>query len=129
VFIKFYGKLASVLSVATLYPHFVDKKLLNATDVEELHAISASIKKAAYVLRKISSSLQAGQTESFYIFLTIIQDHGNAASIQAVSEIKTEIESLKGKMLSYVGQIFFEYHQTYGSKSCGPRSQQTTPMS
>ena len=96
MFIKFYGKLASVLPVATLSSHLVSKNLLNTTEIQELYAISVSVKQAVYVLRKISSSLQAGQTQSFYIFLTTIEDHGNAASIQVVSEIKSEIESFKG---------------------------------
>jgi len=104
VFIKFYGKLASVLSVTTLCPHLIGKKLLIPTEVEELHAISTSIKKAVYILRKISSSLQANQTQSFYTFLTIVEEHGNSASIQVVSDIRNEIECFKGKLLlqSYV---------------------------
>ena len=96
MFIKFYGKLASVLPVATLSSHLVSKNLLNTTEIQELYAISASVKQAVYVLRKISSSLQVGQTQSFYSFLTTIENHGNAASIQVVSEMKSEIESFKG---------------------------------
>ena len=96
IFIKFYGKLASVVPVTTLSPYFVSKNLLNATEVEVLHAISTSVKKVVYVLRKISSSLQAGLTQSFYIFLTILEEHGNTASIQVVSEIKNELEYSTG---------------------------------
>ena len=101
IFIKFYGKLASVLPVVTLSPYLVCKNLLNTTEIEELHAISTSVKKAVYVLRKISSSLQAGQTQSFYIFITIIEEHGNAASVQVVSEMKSEIESSTGMWTHY----------------------------
>jgi len=96
IFIKFYGKLASVLPVTTLSPHFVSKNLLNTAEIEALHAISTSVKRAVYVLRKISASLQAGQTQSSYIFLTVIEEHGNAASIQVVSEIKSELEYSTG---------------------------------
>ena len=92
LFIRFYGKLASVLPVATLSPHFVGKNLLNMTEAQELDAISTNAKQAVYVLRKISASLQAGQTQTFDIFLTIIEEHGNAASIEVVSEMKSEIE-------------------------------------
>ena len=96
IFIKFYGKLASVLPVATLSPYLVGKNLLSTTELEVLHAISTSVKKVVYILRKISASLQAGQTQSFYILLTVIEEHGNAASIQVVSEMKSEIESSTG---------------------------------
>jgi len=81
-----------VLPVATLSPRFVGKNLLNMAEAQELDAISTNVKQAVYVLRKISASLQAGQTQTFDIFLTIIKEHGNAASIEVVSEMKSEIE-------------------------------------
>jgi len=109
VFIKFYGKLASVLQVHNLCPHLVSKNLLNTTEVEELHVISTSVKKAVYVLRKISSSLQAGQTQSFYIFLSIVEEYGNAASTQVVSEMKYEIESFKGN-LNHLCKVCYMHH-------------------
>ena len=96
MFIDFYGKLAAVLPIPTLSPHFVSKRLLNAAEEEELNAISTSARKAVYVLRKISSSLQAGQTQSFYIFLKIVEEYGNAASIQVVHELKSEIKYTTG---------------------------------
>jgi len=102
IFIKFYGKLASVVPVTILSPYFVSENLLNATEVEVLHAISTSVKKAVYVLRKISSSLQAGLTQSFYIFLTILEEHGNTASIQVVSEIKNELKCSTGMYIPTV---------------------------
>ena len=96
IFIKFYGKLASVLPVTTLSPHLIGKNLITTREAEELHTISTSVKKAVYVLRKISASLQAGHTQTFDIFLTIIEEHGNAASIEVVSKMKSEITSSTG---------------------------------
>jgi len=102
IFIRFYGKLASVLPIATLSPHFVGKNLLNMAEAQELDAISTNVKQAVYVLRKISASLQAGQTHAFDIFLTIIEEHGNAASIEVLCEMKSEI---KGKNLLLMTHI------------------------
>ena len=96
IFIKFYGKLASVLPVATLSPHLISKNLITTSEAEELHTIATSVKKAVYVLRKISASLQAGQTQTFDIFLTIIEEYGNAASIEVLSKLKSEIKSSTG---------------------------------
>ena len=70
--------------------------MLNTTEEEELNAISTSVKKAVYVLRKISSSLQAGQTQTFYSFLKVVEEYGNAASIQVVHELKREIKYTTG---------------------------------
>jgi len=86
-----------VLPIATLSHHFVSKNVINSTEMEVLHASITSVKKAVYVLRKISSSLQAGQTQSFYIFLSIVEEHGNAASIEVVSEIKSVLASSTSK--------------------------------
>ena len=90
------------MPVATLSPHFVAKNLLNMTEVQELDAIWTNVKQAVYVLRKISASLQAGQTHAFDIFLTIIEEHGNAASVEVLCEMKSEIE---GKHLLLVIHI------------------------
>ena len=96
VFIKFYGDLASVLPIPTLSHHLVAKRLLNTMEEQELNAISTSVKKAVCVLRKISSSLEAGQTQSFYMFLGVVEEHGNAASKQVVHKLKREIELSAG---------------------------------
>ena len=84
------------MPVATLSPHLIGKNVITTREAEELRTISTSVRKAAYVLRKISASLQAGQTQTFDIFLMIIEEHGNAASIEVVSEMKSEIESFTG---------------------------------
>jgi len=108
VFIKFYGKLQSVLSVDTLPPYLFGENLLNINEVKELSTIPTRTRKAVYVLRKILSSLQAGQTQSFYMFLSILEEHGNASSLEVVSEMKFEIiESFKG---NYVLKPYCIHH-------------------
>jgi len=99
IFLHYYGKLAQTLPITTLCHHFVTKNVITASEVEEIHALPTSSRKAIYILRKISDSLKAGQTNTFDLFLSVIKDHGNVDSIQLVSLIKKEIGSAAGKLV------------------------------
>ena len=108
IFLHYYGKLASTLPVTILCHHLVTKKVITASEVEEIHALPTSSRKAVYILRKISDSLVAGQTNTFNVFLSVIEEHGNVDSIHLVSCIKKDIKSATGKLVTIgLGDINF----------------------
>ena len=98
IFLHYYGKLALTLPVTILCHHLVTKKVITTSEVEEIHALPTSSRKAVHILRKISASLEAGQTDTFNVFLSVVEEHGNVDSIQLVSDMKKEIVSAAGKI-------------------------------
>jgi len=97
-FRHYYGKLAQTLPIITLCHHFVTKNVITTNEVEDIHALPTSSRKAVYILRKISDSLGAGQTDTFNLFLSVVEEHGNVDSVQLVSQMKQEIRSGTGKL-------------------------------
>ena len=97
VFTTFYARLATVLSVTNYSHHLVSAKILTTDEEEQLDALDNSNKKAAFVLRKIVAHLKEGNSESFYLLLSIIEIHGDVSSMCLVSEIKSGILSFTGK--------------------------------
>ena len=95
-FIYYYQKLASTLPVTDLCPRLVSKKVITTSEVEEIDSLSTNVQRAKYVLQRISASLEVGQTKTFYLFLTAIEELGLVQSSQVVSDIKQEIKSGTG---------------------------------
>ena len=96
VFTTFYARLAAVLSVTSYSHHLVSERILTIDEEEQLDAFDNSNKKAAFVLRKIAAHLKGGNADSFNSLLSVIEKHGDVASICLVSEIKSGIISFTG---------------------------------
>jgi len=96
LFISFYSRLVTVLSVSSLSHYLVSARILNTNEEEQLDKINNSTAKATFVLRKIAAHLEGGSTESFHSFLSLIEKYGDISSIQLVSEIRSGMISLTG---------------------------------
>ena len=102
VMISFYSKLVSVLQTVSLVSHLIAAKVITFAEAEELDAIGVKFRKVHYLLKKICASLKSGLAQSFYIFLSIVEEHGNFTSVKVISEMKKEIESYVGKYLHLI---------------------------
>ena len=74
-------------------------KVLTIDEEEQLDALDNSNKRAAFVLRKIAAHLKEGNSDSFHALLLVIETHGDVSSISLVSEIRSGIISIAGKIL------------------------------
>ena len=97
VFKVYYKRLAALLSVSTLFHHFVSARILAIEEVEELDAFVTNNKKAAFVLRKIGLDLKKGSTKKYYSLLSVMENYGDISSIQLVSEIRSGFTVFPGK--------------------------------
>ena len=73
VFNTFYAKLVKILPVVdNIYNKLVPEGIIDYGDIEEINNLPRSDHKASVVLQKISKSLQASKTDSFYRLLEVI---------------------------------------------------------
>ena len=96
MFMRFYERLAVVLSVANYSHHLVSAKVLTTHDEEQLDALNSRNKRAAFVLRKVAAHLKNGNSEGFYALLSVIESYGDIPSIYLVSDIKSGIMTFTG---------------------------------
>ena len=90
VFTQHYGRLTSLFH-RSLLPHLIAEGVLLQADLEEIDSASTSEKKAHIVLMKITASLDARLTESFYKLLAIMKSHGNRDLQELASLMKTDL--------------------------------------
>ena len=77
-FTRHYASLCNTLTdVNNLLPYFVQKDIINISDVEEINAIITTTKKVEKLLSHISGPLTAGDPKEFHMMLTIMKEHGN----------------------------------------------------
>ena len=74
-----------------LTPHLIQEGVIALSDQDELNAITTSSRKAAFVLPKVTSALETGETGSFYKILEIMKCHGNRDAQQLSDTIASEI--------------------------------------
>ena len=79
-------------------------------DNSEILDISSHTKAAGLLLSKISSTLDAGITKTFYKFLDIVDQHGS-------SDSKTVANAIRKKLKSTIKGIYQRYTHTTSIKS------------
>ena len=95
LFKKNYAILVDALKYTDLYRYFVSEEIITLNDLEDISCESNSIKKVETFLKKISSSLETGFTESLYRMLDVMMTHGNLATRELARNIKKSINDLK----------------------------------
>ena len=89
VFNTFYAKLGKILPVVdNIYNMLVPEGILVPGDIQEINSFPRSEHKAFVVLQKISSSLQAGKTDSFYRLLKVMDTSLNNDVKDLVVEVR-----------------------------------------
>ena len=95
IFKKNYAILVDALKYTDLYRYFVSEDIITLNDLEDISCEGNSIKRVETFLRKISSSLETGFTESLYRMLDVMMTHGNLATKELARNIKKSVEDLK----------------------------------
>ena len=81
IFLKYYASLCDTLTdVDHLLRYFVQEKVINLNDVEEINEITPTPKKVEKLLLHISGPLTAEDAKAFHTMLTIMKKHGNQST-------------------------------------------------
>ncbi|XP_065891851.1 uncharacterized protein [Dysidea avara] len=91
VFTKYYASLTSTLPIKNLSSHFISGGVINFEDEEAIQQMARSSEGSSSVLRKIASSLKAGQTKSFDNLLSIMEQHGDVSCSELADQIREEL--------------------------------------
>ena len=91
VFTDYYSKLMSVLPIKTLTSHLVTKRIISFEEEEEITQAPLQSQSTRLVLKKITSSLQAGLVYNFDELLLIMEQYGNLSCIELVSEMRQKL--------------------------------------
>ena len=94
VFIKHYPALCdTIIDIDRLLPYFVQENVIGTDDLAEINAATPSTKKLRVqkLLTYISGPLKNGNTQGFYIMLSVMENHGNQATQQLSKQITSAI--------------------------------------
>ena len=93
IFTKNFGSLVNVLSSTNLYSQFVSGNDITLTDFQEISSCTTSKQKAELLLTKLSATIDAGHTTSFYNLLSIMVDYGNIATKELSLQIRQSLST------------------------------------
>ncbi|XP_065895596.1 uncharacterized protein [Dysidea avara] len=106
VFTKYYASLSSVLPIKSITSHFISAGVISFEDEEVIQQMSSSLARSTLVLRKIASSLQAGQTKSFDKLLFIMEEHGGMPCDDLANQMRVElVQDMAGRIPKAVYNI------------------------
>ena len=89
VLTTFYDKLVCILPVESISSKLVSARIITTDDIEKINNTDIlSKKKASFILKIIDRSLEAGVTDSFYILLDLMEEHGNVDVKGLVRDIR-----------------------------------------
>lgn len=91
VFTNHYGKLQKVLPTKTLSGYFVSERIISFEEEQIIQQTAGQTQAASLVLRKVASSLQAGQTIIFDKLLSIMKNHGGLSCEELANQIRGEL--------------------------------------
>jgi len=92
VFTKYYASLSSVLPIKNITRHFISAGMISFEDEEVIQQMARSSEGSSLVLRKIASSLKAGQTKSLDNLLFIMEEHGGVSCNELANQMREELE-------------------------------------
>ena len=98
VLLEYYSKLVDVLQVQSLAPYLIEGHVFTPQDGENVGTITSRKQAAEFLLAKISAQLKAGFENcsvSFYKFLDIAKQHGNADTVQLCGDIEERLVKMK----------------------------------
>ena len=95
VFKEYYGHLKNILSAQNLSQYLVSADVITFQDEEEICAAKTSSAKATILLQKLVGPLEMGNTFGFYKLLQKMEVHGNMATKDLASKMKTQVSSLQ----------------------------------
>ena len=90
VFTDYYASLTSILPIRNITSRLINERVISFEDEEEIKKISES-EGSSLVLRKVASSLRAGQTKSFDLLLSIMEEVGNVSCKELVNQMRKEL--------------------------------------
>ena len=91
-FTKHYSQLCDTLTdVDNLLPHFVQEKVINFNDLDEINTQEIKRPKVQKLMTHISGPLRAGNTEVFYTMLRIMEEYGHRATQQLADQIRKSL--------------------------------------
>ena len=86
-----YNKLKNILPAKNLSGHLITERVITFEDEKRILHVQSK-EAASIVLEKITSSLEAGRTKSFYKLLDIMKDHGGELScVELANQIRGEL--------------------------------------
>ena len=94
VYIKHYPTLCNTITdIDGLLPYFVQENVIGTDNLAEIKAAIPSTKKSRVenLLTYISGPLKGGNTQVFYIMLSVMENHGNKATQQLSKQIRSAI--------------------------------------
>ena len=89
--IKYYASLISLLPIKNIASHLISAGIISFEDEEVIQQMTRSSKGSSLVLRKIASSLKAGQAKSFDKFLLIIEEYGGVSCDELANQMRGEL--------------------------------------
>ena len=75
----------------TLLPHFVQEKIIDPNNQQEIDVIAKQDEKVKKLMTYISGPLEAGNTKVFYAMLRIMEENGNQTTQNLVGEIRKSL--------------------------------------
>ena len=88
------------LKSTDLYRYFVSEKVITMSDRDEISSRTNPIERVELLLRKISSPLESGHTESFHSMLNIMSIYGNMATKKLARDITESLGIMDNGMYS-----------------------------
>ena len=80
VFRKKYSLLIDTLKTTDLYRYFVSEEIISLAENDDISAENNPIKRVKKFLGIITSALESGHVESFYLMLQVMASYGNRAT-------------------------------------------------
>lgn len=99
VFRKYYNDMMKIIPITSLSGHFVSANIITPCEDEEVISPTTPTERARTFLLKMSGPLEAGQTESFYRLLEILESFGNEDCSKLASKMKKEISVEKNVII------------------------------
>ena len=88
MFQKYYNDMIKIIPITSLSGQLVSANIITPSEDEEVLSPSTPTDKAKIFLLKVSKSLEAGYTTSFYSLLDILEKFGNQDCIELSSNIR-----------------------------------------
>ena len=99
VFKKYYNDMMEIIPITSLSGYLGSVNIITPSEDEEVTSPAIPTEKVRTLLLKMSGSLEAGQTESFYRLLDILENFGNKDCSKLASKMRKEISFEKNVII------------------------------
>ena len=94
VFTDNYATLTKVLSVHTLIPHFIARRVITVDDASLIESYNRESEKIMKLLEYIAQHLKAGHTNSFYQLLDVMKTRCTISAEMLAIEMESSVVKL-----------------------------------